>query len=483
MSATAAAQAEASRTELAVSGMNCSSCAQHVADAIQSVPGVASAAVSLEEGRASVRWSDTGRVPAILQAVSAAGYKAQVMEGTDECHHHDHGEGRQAGWTLNLWVGVLGTILLMLGEWAFGLAAEPWFQWAGFAVASVVQVLAGAPFYRGAWNQLKGGQSNMDTLVALGSTTAYAYSVWALLSGAAGHVYFMEAAAIISLVSLGHWFEARASRQASSSLGALLNLAPAMARRQNADGSEAEVPIAQLNLQEAFVLRPGDRVPTDGLVTDGASAVDESMLTGESAPVDKKPGDTVFAGTVNLSGRMLARVTATGEATALAHIIEAVQRAQTSRANIQRLGDRASSVFVPVVVCVAVLAGLWWGLAPEQAHRVHAFLAGFLWPAHPPAGALSAAVVAVAAVLIVACPCAMGLATPAAIMAGSNAAAQRGILIRDGVALEKAGEVTAVVFDKTGTLTAGKMSVVADWKSETRNPKSKGNPKVENGKS
>ena len=193
------------------------------------------------------------------------------------------------------------------------------------------------------------------------------------------------------------------------------------------------------------------------------------MLTGESVPIDKSGGSSLYAGTVNVSGRLLMRVTATGEETALAHIIAAVQRAQNSRANIQRLGDRVSSVFVPIVVAVALTAGLWWGLAPGSANAVHDWLGKFLWAAQPPEGSLAAAFIIAAAVLIIACPCAMGLATPTAIMAGSNAAAQRGILIRDGVALEKAGGVTAVAFDKTGTLTVGRPSVAQVWNSEVRN--------------
>ena len=326
-----------------------------------------------------------------------------------------------------------------------------------------MQVFAGARFYRGAWGQLKVGRSNMDTLVALGSTTAFAYSAWALFSGLGGHVYFMEAAAIITLISLGHWLESRVSARASSALRQLLDLAPALARRRDPDGAETEVPVAELRAGDLVVLRPGDRVPTDGEVVEGDSAVDESMLTGESVPVDKTAGSRLYAGTVNLNGRLVMRVTATGEETALAHIIAAVQRAQTSRANIQRLGDRVSSVFVPLVVAVALAAGLCWGLAPDWTRHVHDSLARFLWSAHLPEGPLAAAFIIAAGVLIIACPCAMGLATPAAIMAGSNAAAQRGILIRDGVALEKAGQVTAVLFDKTGTLTAGKPEVVEVW--------------------
>jgi Cu+-exporting ATPase len=199
----------------------------------------------------------------------------------------------------------------------------------------------------------------------------------------------------------------------------------------------------------------------DGVVLAGESVVNEAMLTGESAPVDKKPGSELYAGTVNLNGRLVMRVTATGEATALAHIVAAVQRAQTSRADIQRLGDRISNVFVPVIVSIALAAGLWWGFAPSAAARLHEWLAGFLWHAHPPTGVAAGFIIA-AAVLIIACPCAMGLATPAAIMAGANAAARRGILIRDGVALEKAGGITAVIFDKTGTLTEGRPRVVAN---------------------
>jgi Cu+-exporting ATPase len=389
-----------------------------------------------------------------------------------------------AGWQLNLWIAVLGTIVLMAGEWIFGLGMTPWFQWFSFAVAGAVQVAAGARFYRGAWSQLKAGAANMDTLVALGSTTAFGYSAWALLSGAGGHVFFMEAAAIISLISLGHWIEARVSSRASEALRRLLELAPASAWRQNLDGSLSQVPVASLQAGDTVALRPGDRVPTDGLAVEGDSAVDEAMLTGESAPVDKRAGSRLYAGTVNLNGRLVMRVTATGEETALAHIIAAVQQAQSSRANIQRLGDRVSSVFVPVVVAVALMAGLWWGLAPESAQRVHQWLAPLLWPAHPPVNALAAAFIIAAGVLIVACPCAMGLATPAAIMAASNAAAKRGILIRDGVALEKAGEVTTVIFDKTGTLTVGKPSVVKVWEAvDIRRPKTEDRKTSENSKS
>lgn len=448
-------------TQLSVTGMTCGNCARHVTEALQGVTGVQSAAVNLDSHQASVRWraGTEPDVQALLEAVKEEGFGAEVLDAkTDK-----HGEHTLAGWKINLLLGVPVTAILMLGEWVLGLGSLRWFQWVSFVLASAVQVLAGARFYRGAWQQLKVASSNMDTLVALGSTTAFGYSVWALLTGQGGHLYFMEAAAIITLISIGHWMESRVSVRASSALRKLLNLAPAVARRRNPDGTETEISVAELKPGDLVVLRPGDRVPVDAIVVEGTSALDESMLTGESAPVDKSAGSQVYAGTVNLNGRLMARVSATGDETALAHIIAAVQRAQTSRANIQRLGDRVSSVFVPIVVLVALVSGLWWGLAPDSAHLLHERLAPYLWMTHPPETSVAAAIIIAAAVLIIACPCAMGLATPAAIMAGSNAAAERGILIRDGVALEKAGTVTTVLFDKTGTLTQGRPKAVATW--------------------
>jgi Cu+-exporting ATPase len=453
---------DSTTTELLVDGMTCQNCVRHVTEAIQGTPGVRSASVSLENKRASIRWNSEApkNISAVIAAVQKAGYEAKMIPtGTD-----GHSPSKHANREINLWLGLVVTATLMFGEWVFDLAMTPWFRWLAFALAGIVQIFCGAQFYRGAWRQLKVGSSNMDTLVALGSTTAFGYSTWALFSGAGGHVYFMEAAAIISLISFGHWIEARVSDKASGALKSLLNLAPQTARRIISDrGSqreeahsllpngiqslltsaatrEAEVPVSELIIGDRIALRPGDRVPVDGVVLEGESAVDEAMLTGESVPVDKKSGGELFAGTVNVNGRLVMRVNATGEATALAHIIAAVQRAQTSRADIQRLGDRISNVFVPIIVVIALAAGIFWA--------IHS-------------GAEKAFVIA-SGILIVACPCAMGLATPAAIMAAANSAARRGILIRDGVALEKAGKITAVIFDKTGTLTMGKPEVAAE---------------------
>ncbi|MBN2505263.1 MAG: cation-translocating P-type ATPase [Verrucomicrobia bacterium] len=450
--------------EFHIPGMHCSHCVSRVTDALRGVPGVASVAVDLERRRAAVRGrgEGSGRLSGALlvEVLRQAGYEAQPVAPAPAGGPEGAGH-RLAGWGWAMWVGVAGTVPLMLGEWALGWGGAPWFGWVSWGLATVVQAVAGASFYRGAWGQLKAGRSNMDTLVALGSTTAYAYSVWALWSGAPGHLYFMEAAAIITVVSVGHWLEARVSARASGALRDLLRLAPATARRRTPDGGEVEVPVAELHVGDRVVLKPGDRVPTDGQVLEGESAVDESMLTGESVPADKAPGALLCAGTVTLNGRLVMRVTATGEGTVLAHIIEAVRRAQTSRANIQRLADRISNVFVPAVVLVALATALGWALLPETLRGLHAGLAPYLWAVHLPGTPLASAVIGAAAVLIIACPCAMGLATPAAIMAGSNAAARRGILIRDGVALEKAGRVTTVIFDKTGTLTAGRPVVAA----------------------
>ena len=449
-------------TEFTVNGMTCQGCVRHVTEAVRGVAGVSSAVVSLEARRATVRWAAEGPLEpaAVISAIRAAGFEAALLDTGQDGER----PGRWAflnGWGLNVVLGPVCLLPLLVGEWVLGLGMERWFQWFAFALAVPVQGLCGARFYRGAFNQIKVGNSNMDTLVALGSTTAFLYSVWGLFAGWHAHLYFMEAVGIITLVSVGHWLEAKASDRAASSLRALLNLAPQTARRLDSAGIELEVPAASLKVDDRVLLKPGDRIPTDGEVAEGHSAVDESMLTGESLPVEKVRGAKLYAGTVNQSGRLVLRVTATGEGTALANIIAVVQRAQTSRADIQRLGDKVSSVFVPIVVLVAVATGLWWGLALEQARSVHNFLMPHFWHVPPQTSALAAAVIHAAAVLIVACPCAMGLATPAAIMAGANAAARRGILIRDGHALEKTGRLTAVLFDKTGTLTQGNVDVAA----------------------
>ncbi|MBU6398943.1 MAG: cation-translocating P-type ATPase [Verrucomicrobia bacterium] len=442
--------------------MNCQSCVQRVQTALQAVAGVERVTLRLEAGRAMVHWKPDAAASreALVQAVKAAGYEARLLAAPSAAAP-PAAWSPLAGWRFNVVVGLAATVPLMIGDWLLGLGMTRWFQWLGFGLALPVQILGGARFYRGAWHQLRQGRSNMDALVALGSTTAFGYSAVVLFSGAPTHLYFMEAAAIITLISVGHWLESLASARATSALQALLHLAPATARRLDADGSEVEVPVAELRPGDVVLLKPGDRVPTDGEVTDGRSAVNEAMLTGESLPAEKNVGARLYGGTVNLDGALRMRVTAVGEATALAQIVAVVERAQSSRANIQKLGDQVSNIFVPVVVLVALATGLGWALAPTSAGRLTHLLEPFLWPVTLPESALATGCIFAAAVLIVACPCAMGLATPAAIMAGTNAAARHGILIRDGAALEKSGRITAVVFDKTGTLTRGNLDVAA----------------------
>lgn len=469
--------------QLEVAGMTCEGCAAKVQAALLRVTGVESARVDRMAGRASVGWAPGAEaMPAALKAaVEEAGYAVRVI-GDQESRNRSAAPARpDRAWRLAVGIGAPVTLVLMVAEWGLGLGMNRAYQWLALALATPVQLLVGARFYRGAWRQLRVGQSNMDTLVALGSTAAYGYSLGGLLSGAAGHLYFMEAVGILTLISLGHWLEARMTRKAGESLRALLDLAPLKARRvvpgtsgPDGPGREEDVSVADLQPGEIIVLKPGDRVPVDAVVVDGESAVEEAMLTGEAVPVLKRSGQSLFAGTVNQTGRLLARVSAVGEATALAHIIAAVERAQSSRARIQRLADRVSSVFVPVVVAVAVGSALAWGLAYPTMRAFHEGLASALWVAHLPGTPWGAAFHCLASVLIVACPCALGLATPTALMAGVNAAARRGILVRDALALEKAGSrMTAIAFDKTGTLTVGHPEVVAQC--DVR-PSSEGSP-------
>jgi Cu+-exporting ATPase len=462
-------KSETRRTELHVGGMTCNNCARHVSEALRSVPGVQSAAADLASGSASVRWKDGvhPRIDPLLKVLEEAGYEGSEKSGASNVPSRWSPTG---GWLFNVVVGPAVTVPLMILEWGFGCGMQRWYQWLSFALVLPLQIFGGARFYKGAWTQAKAGQSNMDTLVALGSTTAFLFSVWVLFAGWRQHVYFMDAAAILTLVSVGHYLEGKASAQAASSLKALLQLAPETARKILPGGEEEITPVNDLEPGDLVLLRAGDRVPSDGEVVEGASSVNESMLTGESLPVEKGPASPVYAGTINENGRIVCRITATGEGTALARIIQIVQEAQQSRASIQRLGDRVSSIFVPIVVLIAIATACWWGFAPEWAGRVHAALGAHFFPSHFSGSPLSSAIYHAAAVLIIACPCAMGLATPIAIMAGSNAAAKRGILIRDGAALEKSGLITAVLFDKTGTLTEGIVSVaeVADYSGTAR---------------
>ena len=441
--------------------MTCGNCARRVSDAARTVSGVSAAEARAEAGRLTVWWAAEAQLDpgAVVQAVRGAGYPTSEATSASVTPALS-AWSPVSGWRFNVILGAVCTIPLMIGEWAFHAHSSPTFRIVSVHLSTIAMVGCGYRFARGAWEQMKVGVFGMDVLVSLGALAAYSFSIFGWASGLNGHLYFMEAAAILTFISAGHWLEARVGAEAESSLKALLRLAPSSAHRRGADGREEAVPIDQLRVGDSVVLHPGDRVPTDGLVIEGESNVDEAMLTGESNPVKKTTRAEVFAGTMNIDGQIVFQVSATGEATSLAQIISAVRRAQTSRARIQRLADQVSQIFVPTVIGLSLLTFLVWGFFFGSMQALHESLGRWLWTSTLAPNPWANAVISATAVLIIACPCAMGLATPAAIMAAANAAARRGILLRDGVALEKAGEITTVLFDKTGTLTEGHPAVL-----------------------
>jgi len=452
------------QTELRIEGMDCGNCVRSVTEALQGVAGISRAGVDLRTATARAYWQpDRPAEPdRLIAAVRKAGYRARLPEDAGSAAHPASSASPAAPhpWKTALWLGIPATILLLAGDGVAGWGMHRPFQWVAWAVATAVQAGVGWRFYRGAWRQAQAGRSNMDTLVSLGSSTAYLWSLWLLFTQDHAHLFFTESVSILTLISVGHALEARMSAKAGDALKALLALAPATARRLDAGGQEQEIPVAQLRTGDRLRIKPGDRIPVDAVVLEGASSADESLLTGEPMPVRKTPGSALLAGSVNVEGSLVVRVNATGEHTTLARIAAVVERAQSSRASVQRLADQVSSVFVPVVVVIACLAAAAWAWNPAMIRHWQAMLAPLLWHPQASTSPMSDAVAAFCSVLIVACPCAMGLATPVALMAGINAAARRGILIRDAIALEKAGRISALAFDKTGTLSTGEPGVV-----------------------
>ena len=434
---------------LDISGMTCAACAGRVEAALGKVPGVAKAEVNLALERADIALAPAGPGEgALIEAVERAGYGAHPRghSAADRRLSEQQREEREAATErhdfLMLVLSAVLTLPLLLPMLAmpFGLhlRLNPWLE---LALATPVQFVAGARFYRGAWKALRAGSGNMDVLVALGTSAAYLFSAYMVLrkgSTASGHLYFEGAAAVITFVILGKWLEARGKRGTTAAIRALMRLRPAVAHMLR-DGKEVEVAIEQVRLGDSVVVRPGDRIPVDGEVIEGESEADESLITGESVPVIKRPGDRVTAGALNGVGRLTVRATAIGEDTTLARIVRLVENAQTGKAPVQRLVDRVASLFVPAVVAIALGAfiGWWAGSGFEDA------------------------LIAAVSVLVIACPCAMGLATPAALVAGTGAAARAGILVKDIETLERAAAVDTVVLDKTGTLTEGRPSIVA----------------------
>ncbi len=425
--------------ELAIEGMTCASCVGRVERALSKVPGVVNASVNLATERAHVQIADPAVDGArLIAAVEAAGFAARgvAAEAARETAPSTFTrEGRHVVYAIAL---SLPLVLPMFGTLAGRDFMLP--GWLQFALATPVQFWLGARFYRAGWGALKAGSGNMDLLVALGTSAAWGLSVYLLWRhGAHAHLYFEASAVVITLVLLGKWLEARAKRRTTEAIRALHALRPEHARVRRGDG-EIDVPLAQVRVDDIVIVRAGERVPVDGQVLEGHSHVNESMLTGESLPVEKAPGARITGGSVNGEGVLVARTLAVGAETALARIIRLVEDAQAHKAPIQRLVDRVSAVFVPVVLGIAFVTLLAWGLS---------------------AGDWEQALLNAVAVLVIACPCALGLATPTAIMAGTGVAARHGILIKDAEALEIAHRVAVVAFDKTGTLTRGEPMLVA----------------------
>ena len=423
-------------TELSVSGMTCASCVAHVGRALRKVPGVADAQVNLATERASVTHAAGLDAQRLVEAIEGAGYGAIIAHDAnadEDARRRDEEVRRKRALLI---VGfALFVPTLILGMTPIAFAGKDWVM---FALTLPVWAIVGSEFHRGAIAALRHGTSNMDTLVSLGSSAAFGYSIYCTL--AMQPSYYETASAIITLVFAGKYLEAAARGRSNRAIRALLNLRPPVAFLREADGSVRSVPVDSVQVGQLLVVPAGERIPVDGVVEEGTSAIDASMLTGEPLPVAVEPGDALKQGTLNGDGALVMRAQVVGAGTTLAHIVEAVRRAQGSTPRVQRLADAAAGIFVPAILIVAALT-----------------FAGWLIAHHPFAAAFSAAV----AVLVVACPCALGLATPTAVMVAVGAGARRGLLFRDADAVERLGAVRTVLFDKTGTLTIGKPEVLS----------------------
>jgi Cu+-exporting ATPase len=435
--------------DLAIGGMHCASCVTRVEKALASVPGVSAAQVNLATNRARVTI-DPAQVTeqALSAAVTAAGYSAHAVQEDDPAQAAASMRAERATeidyWQRRLWVGValaIPLVILGLGPMLVPslLGHAAWVGWALFALATPLQLYLGWPYLKGAWNRLRQRSTNMDTLIALGSFTAYGYSLYHLLAGHSHQAhFFMDAGIILTLITLGKWLESRSRGVAGEAIERLLDLAPRTARRV-AHGAETEVALADIHVGDTVRVRPGESIPVDGRVVEGSSAVDESMLSGEPIPVEKSRGDSVTGGTLNGDGVLLVEAERLGRDSVLQNLVRLVREAQASKADVQRLADRIASVFVPIVLAIAVATLLGWGLLGRDWGR---------------------AVLNAAAVLIIACPCALGLATPMAVAVASGRGAREGLLVRDASAFERMNRIRTVVLDKTGTLTQGHPTIV-----------------------
>lgn len=431
---------------LVIQGMSCASCVGRVEKSLLKVPGVETAEVNLALETAQVIGSAHEVTPdQLVAAVVAAGFKAQPLHTEAEQPGQLPEKQSGSGWWPVAVAGLLSfpLVLGMFAEWLGWTSLQNHFSgWLQWALATPVQFWLGWRFYKAGWHALKAGAGNMDLLVAIGTSAAYGLSVYLLLNpthDGMTHLYFESSAIVITLVLLGKWLETRAKSRTTEAIRALNALRPERATVVR-DQQELQLPIAAVKLGDLVMIRPGERVAVDGVVKEGDSQVDESLITGESMPVVKKAGDHVTGGSINGAGVLYVTATALGHESVLSRIVRLVESAQAKKAPIQRLVDKVSAVFVPVVIALAFLTLLGWGLI---------------------GGDWQDAILNAVAVLVIACPCALGLATPTAIMVGTGLAARHGILIKDAEALELAHAVKTVAFDKTGTLTEGKPKLVA----------------------
>ncbi len=479
--------------ELDIKGMHCGGCAATVQKALQKVPGVRDANVNFAVETATIQFDPTQvNVADFIAAVKNAGYDAEIPseeETSDTADAERDAEIRSLTVravvcaALALIVFVLNNashLFHSIGQWSVVSG-----QWS-FVLATPVQFWGAAPFYASAWKAAVHRTTNMFTLIAIGSSAAYLYSVAATFfpslftaAGVKAEVYFDTSSFIIAIILVGRLMEARARRKASDAIRRLIGLQPKTARVVRG-GEEVDVPVQKVRVGDAVIVRPGERIPVDGKITEGASTVDESMLTGESMPVEKKVGDAVIGATVNLAGSFTFEATQVGKDTVLAQIVRLVEAAQGAKAPVQRLADAVAAVFVPTVLVIALITFLaWWLLVPAIApisqfpnFPISPFPHFPISPfPHFPISPFSRALIAAVAVLLIACPCAMGLATPTAILVGTGKGAELGVLIKGGDVLERVQKINTIVFDKTGTLTQGKLRVT-DIFAANSNPQS-----------
>ncbi len=426
--------------------------ARRMEKSISAVEGVLSAQVNFANERARIEYVPTIISQAELRAeVRAAGFEAVILGGEAEDAEQKARQAEIDQQRHLLTVGLIFTVPLFLFSMGrdFGLlpawAHQPWAIWFMFALASPVQFYVGWQYYVGAFKSLRNRSANMDVLIAMGSSVAYFYSVVIVLGLLPGHVYFETAAVIITLIKVGKYLEARAKGRTSEAIKKLMSLRAKTARVVR-NGSEIEIPADEVVVGDLVFVRPGEKIPVDGVVIEGRSTIDESMITGESLPLEKGPGSQVVGATINKVGRLKFEATKVGKETALSQIIRLVEEAQGSKAPIQKIADQVSAIFVPTVIGVAALTFLaWYLLIPFSGNE--------------DVSLFSRALINMVAVLVIACPCAMGLATPTAVMVGTGKGAELGILLKSGEALERAGRLTSVVLDKTGTITKGQPAV------------------------